>query len=158
MALTEMDLVNLKSKMANSKHKLTICFMISFFIYSCSAYDKASQYNTFSNEDGFVKYQNDTLGIDMLLYGDFKFANNQEEYNTLSLKDKYPSRKRIIYGLTTDPAYYFNISLVKNGKASKLDTIKDLSCVNGLKSRLAVSKKAPKSDIKFLLDNFKCIK
>ena len=156
MVLMVMDLAKQKRKVTSSKLTLTICFIIYFFSNSCNSFSKISSYNTLSTEEGYVKYENDSLQIKMLLYGDFKFVNNHAEYKMLSLKDKHPAPKKLLYGLTTDPAYYFIISLKSGKESPEFDTIKDITCYQGLQSRLSISKSAPESDIKFLFDNFKC--
>lgn len=154
MDLMVMDLANI--------HKLrsiifyALYFLPFVFLYNCSAYDKASQFNSIGYENSYVKYYNDTLGIQMLAFGDFKFANNQNEYKEISADNKYNSRKRILFASTKNPSYFFNIS-INNSNSTKLPNSKSITC-NKNNYILLVSPKAPKNDADFLLKNFKCIK
>ncbi len=143
-------------------YKRIIFYALFLFIVSCSTFDKQSRENYFSREGQYVKFRNDNLNIENLMYGGLDIISSQEE------KKKFPFYKfkfnNIIYYANMDMGYselnvkYDYYILSKYPKAiDKYSLIKKIEC-NNKKYYLIMSDKTPIGDRPLVFNSFKCIK
>ncbi|MCT3762582.1 hypothetical protein HZQ72_08725 [Elizabethkingia anophelis] len=144
------------------------------FAFSCSSYSKYASYNSipekseFYSNGNYYRYTNEYYKITMLMFGDFVYAQNIQQYKKMmadkSITNKIPfkSRNKLLYAFTTYHnnatvfEHFFDIS-VGQKKYPDSDFIKTIKCNNKNKITLVISENASRSDAKFLMDNFKCI-
>lgn len=129
---------------------------------SCSTFDKQSGGNNFSREGQYVKFKNENLNIENLMYGGLDIISSQEE------KRKFPFYKfkfnNIIYYANMDMGYsesnvkYDYYILSRYPKAiDKYSVIKKIEC-NNKKYYLIMSDQTPIGDRPLVFNSFKCIK
>lgn len=128
-------------------------------LFNCSTFTNLGNYNTRVNQNHYVKYSNDSLHIEMLLYGDFVYADSQKDYKLLSAsKNRHFKKNIVLYGFTTDPDYHLDITVVRWRIFNKKDSHSKVINCNSKYLKLYISDNAPRNDIDFLLQNFKCDK
>ncbi|MCT4189551.1 hypothetical protein HZP50_03470 [Elizabethkingia anophelis] len=152
---------------------MSLTFFLLFAV-SCTSYSKYASYNSipekseFYSNGNYYRYTNEYYKITMLMFGDFVYAQNMQQYKKMmadkSITNKIPfkSRNKLLYAFTTYHnnatvfEHFFDIS-VGQKKYLDSDFIKTIKCNNKSKITLVISENASRSDAKFLIDNFKCI-
>lgn len=142
----------------------------------CTAYSKYSAYNSipkkteFHVDGSYYRYTNEKMRITMLLFGDFTYAHNINQYkkmvNDKSIKNmrSFATSDKILFGYTTyytDPYLFENFIDISIGRKNKYPDgsyTKTLECNEKDKITLVVSQTITEKDAQFLMDNFKCIK
>ncbi len=158
---------------------LRICSYISLtfflFVYSCTSYSKYASYNSipekseFYSNGNYYRYTNEYYRITMLMYGDFVYAQNMQQYkkmmNDKSITNKIPfkSRKKLLYALTTYHnnatafEYFLDISIGKKKSYPNGYYRKTIKCNKKDEVTLAISENISRDEAQFLINNFKCI-
>ncbi|MDV2445907.1 hypothetical protein CMU93_00145 [Elizabethkingia anophelis] len=152
---------------------MSLTFFLLFAV-SCTSYSKYASYNSipekseFYSNGNYYRYTNEYYKITMLMYGDFVYAQNMQQYKKMmadkSITNKTPfkSRNKLLYAFTTYHnnatvfEHFFDIS-VGQKKYTDSDFIKTIKCNNKNKITLVISENISESGAKFLMDNFKCI-
>ncbi|WP_395762850.1 hypothetical protein ACH34F_17070 [Elizabethkingia anophelis] len=153
---------------------MSLTFFLLFAV-SCTSYSKYASYNSipekseFYSNGNYYRYTNEYYKITMLMFGDFVYAQNMQQYKKMmadkSITNKIPfkSRNKLLYALTTyhnDATafeYFLDISIGKKKSYPNGYYKKTIKCNNKSKITLVISENASRSDAKFLMDNFKCI-
>lgn len=126
--------------------------LVVFCLFSCAAFHPVSTETQVSEADGYKKVTNTKANIESSTYWDFKFATNQKQFKKLHKKPA-PFKNILVYGQTTDVPYDYYI-LYNPKKAVKNDqyVVKD-TLIKGARFVIAVSAKAPESEVKFILNH-----
>ncbi|ATC34768.1 hypothetical protein HZQ75_10925 [Elizabethkingia anophelis] len=161
------------------KGMLRICSYISLtfflFTFSCTSYSKYASYNSIPKKSEFYstgyyyRYTNEFLRITMLMYGDFVYAQNIQQYEKM-IKDKsvtnkipFKSRKKLLYALTTYHnnatafEYFLDISIGKKKSYPNGYYKKTIKCNKNDEVTLTISENISRDEAQFLINNFKCI-
>lgn len=74
-----------------------------------SSFNKYSRYNQFDKEDGMLRYYNEELNLKSLVFNDYKFASNPEEFKSISKDTKPLFENILVYGRKTGTEQDFYI-------------------------------------------------
>ena len=131
--------------------KKIVLLILALGFISCSSFTKVSNETKIGHEDGHVKIYNTKANLKSLTYGDFKFAMNQKQYKKLN-KIKPIFKDILFYAKTKDPAYEYYV--LYNPKEKILSDenyfLKD-TIIGNSNFVVAISKNAPKPDIKYIM-------
>ncbi len=134
-------------------------FLIVLMLFtSCKTFSKIAKNNSITpTKDGYIAVTNDILTFELLTFGDFEFASNKHEYKKLNREYKPMYKNIIVYGRTENPSYEFYVVLGKLQDRSYATYYFKSIKVDDKYISLAISKEAPASDVKFIMDNLKSI-
>lgn len=133
-----------------------LLFIILSISCSCSSFSSLAKKTNIKPDDYYVVTKNYKAEFQSTTFGDFEFATSQKDFKSLS--NKKPAFKNILlYATTSDPAYdYYIFQDLKNTPdTNDRFWIKQISC-KGQPLVLAISKKAPDTDVEFILRGFIC--
>ncbi|OPC03467.1 hypothetical protein BAS09_07180 [Elizabethkingia ursingii] len=151
-----------------------LLFTLILFLTNCTSYSKYASYNSIPNKSesssngNYYRYTNEYYRITMLMYGDFVYAQNMQQYKKMmddkSITNKIPfkSWNKLLYAFTTYHnnttvfEHFFDIS-VGQKKYPNSDFIKTIKCNKKNKVTLVISENISENEAQFLMDNFKCI-
>ncbi|WP_312074994.1 hypothetical protein [Chryseobacterium sp.] len=160
---------NMKSKPLQA---ILYFFLVFSLATSCTTFSPSAQSNSLDEyemykEGKYVKYTNSELGISMLQYGAFRYAQNKKQYKKLVKGTKvYRGRNKVLYANQTNMYqfdvidYFFDLSIGEKNSYPKGYFSKTILCNGKDKVTLVVSKLKmdKKSNADFLIEHFKCIK
>ncbi len=132
--------------------KIVLMFLTLGFI-SCSSFSEISNETKIGDEDGHLKIYNPKANLKSLTFGDFKFAMNQKKYKKLN-KVKPNFKDILFYAKTQDPAYEYYVLYNPKEKiiSDKNYFVKD-TMIGNSNIVIAISRNAPKPDIKYIMSN-----
>lgn len=131
--------------------KIITILTISAFI-SCSSFSKISNSSKVGeDENGRTQVTNEAAGFRSLTFGDFKFATNLKEFSKLN-ETKPKFNNILFYAKTTDVPYEYYVLYNPKKMSINNDFIYKDTIINKARFVLAISKTAPKSDAKFIMN------
>lgn len=146
-------------------------YIVGIFIlllYSCGAnkYSPLSKYNTFEREGNYIRVNNDSAKITMLILGGHVMAQSQKEFDSIKPRlqkpiNKYKGEKLFYLQNSTTKTYDCALFIDKNKETPSLQETKkfitkSIQCGNSVVS-FKISKQTHKDNLKFYLENFKCM-
>ncbi|MDQ0064672.1 hypothetical protein [Chryseobacterium lathyri] len=147
--------------------KKYIIVILIFLLYSCGAnkYSSLSKYNYFESEGDYYRFKNDSAKVTMLIFGNFKMAQNKKQFDSIRSGLNTPIHKfkgeKLFYlqnstSKTYDCALMIHDKDVPPIKESEKIITKSIKCGNLVLS-FKISKEGHKETRQFYLDNFKCV-
>lgn len=133
--------------------KTILSFITATSLLACSPFSKISKDTKIGAEEAYVNVYNTTANFRSQTYGDFKFATSQQQFSRLH-PAKPSFRDILFYAKTNQPEYDYYV--LYNPRKKVLDNqgyiLKD-TIIGTSKFVLAISKKAPKEDIAYIMGN-----
>mgnify|MGYP003575914210 CR=1 FL=1 len=128
----------------------------SICITSCTSFSKLAEHNKFKHDDFMMLYYNESLNLQSHTMGDFKFANNKQEFKKLN--NKKPAFKNILlYAKTYYPSYEYYILLNAKPITNTNFFVKD-TMINNNRITLAVSKNNSEEDFRVIASKLATMK
>ncbi len=139
------------------RNVLYFSFLV-LLLSSCKTFSKVAANNSITpTKDGYIAVTNDVITFELLTFGDFEFASSKHEYKKLNREYKPMYRNIIVYGVTKNPSYEFYVVVGKLQDRSYATYYFKSIKVDDKYISLAISKEAPASDVKFIMDNLKAL-
>ncbi|REC77940.1 hypothetical protein DRF60_09720 [Chryseobacterium elymi] len=138
---------------------IIISLSLLFVLVNCHSFSKYTISTNIKQEDTYIRYNNDSLKITMLMYGGYDIAQSEKELKLISPNDNGGKDKLFYLKNSIIKARTYQVVLSLSPKPidyNKTYYSKTISCDGNHFVTLKLSD-IDSSNVKLYLDNFKCI-